>query len=284
MSSRTGSAALFVLAIAAGGAVTGCTAIVGAGDYVIAEGGASTSDDASVDTGGGDDTGSTSDATADATADAGACTAVQMMPLPSQGGTGCQQGDGSTCWPHDTTNFTHTWVQPLGAHLGVCTAAQISDYFDACQSAGSTMQSCNVWTQNSANAGCYRCLFTQSDATAYGAIVDYPNVNLDQINVAGCIALAEPCNQPCGAAMLAQLQCENAACTSPFCADFQSYQTCSTEADSCTDCQNYVDIASTCQSELMAAASRHPAVAACALDATNFEGYFKAVAGFMCGP
>jgi hypothetical protein len=267
-----------VLAIAVVSAPAGCTAIVGAGDYVIVDGGVSPSDDASADTGTGDETGPTADA------DAASCTRVTTMPLPSQGGAGCQQGDGSTCWPHDTTNFTHTWVQPVGAHLGVCTAGQISDYFNACQASSSTTQACNLWTSNAANAACYHCVYTSSDSTAYGAIVDYPNVNLDQVNVAGCIALVEPCNQPCAAAMLAQLQCENAACTSPFCGDFDSYQACSNEADTCTDCQNYVEVASNCQAGLMAAASQHPSVGACNLNASDFQGYFTAIATVMCGP
>jgi hypothetical protein len=267
---RKGSGARLTMLLVMGVAVaggTGCNAIVGVGDYVVVDAGA-----------GGVDASVT-----DSPAEAAVCTKVTMTPLPSQGGAGCMQdSDGSTCWPHDTTSFAATWVQPLGPHLGACTATQISDYFTACQAMGSTTQTCQAWTQIPANATCFGCLETPSTSSAYGAIIVYPNVNLDEVNIAGCIALAEPCNQPCAAAMLAQLQCENAACTSPFCGDFASYQSCSTAADTCADCTGFV-ASSDCQSQFVGTASQHPAVQVCNLTANDFQGFFTAVAAYICG-
>jgi hypothetical protein len=173
-------------------------------------------------------------------------------------------------------------VQPVGAHLGVCTSTQLSDYFTACQAAAATTQSCDAWKQVPGNMACSGCVETPSNAGAYGAIISYANVNLDQINLAGCIALVEPCNQPCSAAILAQLQCENAACTSPFCADFASYQTCAGQADTCADCSGFVSAAD-CQAQLAASASQHPAVSACNLGAASFQDFFTTIATLMCG-
>jgi hypothetical protein len=171
----------------------------------------------------------------------------------------------------------------VGPHLGVCTDQQISDFYTACEDPNSPTTACNAWKQVAANAACFGCLYTPSTASAYGAIIYYANNQLDEVNAFGCLALAEPCNQPCGAAMLAQLECENASCSSPYCTNFADYQTCSGQADTCTACQPLVSAAQNCQAELMINVSQHPSVNTCNLNATTFQAFYTSVAKYLCG-
>jgi hypothetical protein len=223
---------------------------------------------------------------------AAACVPVtDASPVPSQGAAGCQSaGDGSTCWPQDTTGFSPNWVPPVGAHLGVCTAAQISDYYTACQGSASTTQTCDTW--KSANGNCSNCVTTPSTGSPYGALVDYVTIGgtgnggVVYINVGGCLAAAEPCNKPCAAAELAEIQCYNAACSNTVCGDYDSYNACSVEAQSCTDCSDFVNAVNNCEAALIGAASQHPSVALCDVGNTtdDFQTWFTKVATFMCGP
>ncbi len=265
------SAPLAVLAMGSAAMSAACNFVVGVGDYSVADG--STADATSTDAG---------DGAVDASPqqEAAACVPVTTTPLPSQGGAMCpQDSDGSTCWPHDTTSFSATWVAPVGAHLGLCTAQQIAGFFTACE--GGDASACMVWQQ--ANTACYNCLYTDSTASTYGAIVSYPKEQLDEINAPGCVALAEPCNQPCAAASLALLQCGNAACTQPFCGDFDSYKACKVQAEACSSCGAF-QTAAGCDTQILGAPAQHPSVSLCDLNATTFQELYNAVATFMCGP
>ena len=87
---------LAVLTMGAAAASGGCNVVVGVGDYTVADGGSGADSTSTADSPAGDDASG---------AEAAACTKVTMMPLPSQGGAGCpQDSDGSTCWPHSSTN------------------------------------------------------------------------------------------------------------------------------------------------------------------------------------
>jgi hypothetical protein len=253
-----------------------CSLVVGAGDDHVASGGGP---DATAEA--GPEAAAHEAACPGAPEASAACVPVTTMTLP-QGGAECPD-DSSTCYPHDTSGLSPTWTPTMGPHLGVCTTTQISDFFNACEGASSTTMDCDTWKQDPANAACSGCLYTSSSASTYGAIVYYTNNQLDQVNTSGCIALAEPCNQPCAAAMLAQLECENASCNSPYCTNFTDYQTCSGAADTCSACQQLVSVASNCQTELTNFPSQHPAVNACNLNGATFQDFFDAVALFICG-
>jgi hypothetical protein len=283
---------------------SGCNAIVGAGDYSVGDAAAEGSSGGG--SGGGSDAGSGgssgggsvghdagdansgSSSGGDDAADESAtgCTPVNVATVPAQGGAACPgTTDSATCFPHDTTSFTPTWVEPVGAHTGLCTAAQISDFYAACEdTTTSTTAGCDAFKTNAANAACFGCLYTDSTAHRYGAIINYSAVGLDHINVAGCIALVEPCNQRCAAALLAQLQCENAACTScDTTVSLDDYNACSDEADQCSSCSGYATPPQ-CEAMLLGAQSAHPAVATCNINAANFHDFYMSVATLMCGP
>jgi hypothetical protein len=275
MKLRAGSSALGIAVfVVAAAAIAACNVLVGAGDYHVVVGGLvdateEPAQEASTCPGSGHPDASS------------ACVPVSTGILPP-GGAECM-GDGSMCYPHDTSGLAPTWTPPLGPHLGACTTQQIADFYSACEDMNSTTSTCNVWKQGAANAACFACLYTPSTASAYGAIVYYANNELDEVNAFGCIAAVEPCNQPCGATMLAQLECENAACSTPYCTSFSDYQACSSEADSCSACQQLVTASQNCQAELMSAAAQHPSVTTCNLNALSFQDYFTSVATFLCG-
>jgi hypothetical protein len=207
------------------------------------------------------------------------CTAVSVAPIPPNGGASCPQGTSATCWPQDETFFSPTWVPPLGAHLNECTPAQVSGFYTACLDAPtSTTTTCNAWTQSAANTTCFGCLYTDSTAARYGALIAYSQAVV--INTAGCIALAEPCNTQCAQAISALSACEDNACGSTLCPDYASYSTCASEADSCTACGGYATAAN-CSSSITGAT--HPAAAACNVAATTAQAAYTSVATFMCG-
>lgn len=267
--------------VALGGFGAACNVLVGAGSYTVEVGpDSSIAPEAGGDAPATDSSGVVDSGVAEAAPEASTCVPVTDASVPPQGAPGCPaDSDGSTCYPQDTTSFSATWVEPIGAHLNVCTSAQISDYYTACWSTTSTTTACNAWI--AANGSCDACLETPSTASRYGALVTYSHVNVTYVNVGGCIALAEPCNQNCGALNVGRIQCENAACSA--CGDFNSFKACASQAYACADCQDFGSAWTTCEGSLIASASAHPSVALCNLNAPNFQGYFTAIATFMCG-
>jgi hypothetical protein len=268
-------------AAAAGIAVASaaCNFIVGAGDYHVAAG---TAADAAQD-----DAARESEASACpgvVLPEASACVPVTTGALPPGGAACIADAEGSACYPHDTSGLAPTWTPTMGPHLGVCTNEQISGFYAACEDPTTgTAANCTSWKNTAANAACSACLYTPSTGTSYGAIVYYVNNQLDEVNSFGCISLVEPCNQPCGAALLAQLQCENASCSAPNCTNFSDYQTCSSDADNCTACQDLVTTAQNCQTLLTNDPANHPSVATCNLNATSFQDFYTTIATYLCG-
>jgi hypothetical protein len=206
----------------------------------------------------------------------GQCTEILSTPPPATGGAACPQA--GTCWPHAETALSPAWVPPVGAHLGKCTATQVSGFYTACLDALSTTTTCSAWTQDTANTACFGCLYTDSTATSYGAVIGYSQSVI--ANEAGCLALVEPCNAPCAQAVSDMYACEDAACGSTFCTDFASYNTCASQADACTSCSGYSSSAQ-CLSSITGTA--HPAESICNLTATTFQPLYTSIATFMCG-
>jgi hypothetical protein len=210
----------------------------------------------------------------------GVCTAVTVTPPPTNGGPACQQSDSATCWPHDVTTFAPAWVPPVGQHTGHCTTAQVSAFYTACLDPTATVAGCSAWRTNPANTTCGGCLFTPSSASAYGALIGYSDDVL--VNVPGCIALAEPCNLGCAQAILAAEACDDAACGSPFCTDFASFNACASQSQSAScGCSGFAASAA-CESQITGA--QHPAETTCNLNATTTQALFTSVATFLCGP
>jgi len=223
----------------------------------------------------------------DAGNDAERCVPVHVTSLPAHGGAACP-ADGSACFPGDVTSFSPHWVPPVSGapHAGACTSSQIAAAYDACYRTGATLMGCDDWA--AVNPACTACLVAPSPAS-YGAII-YAG-GYGQMNFAGCIALDEPCNQPCDAAFLADRECELEACTSAGggCTDASvaDIQSCEGTADLTCGCKGYY-ASQECYLELVSHPSSHPAAGLCDLaDVYNFAHFelaFTAVATFMCGP
>jgi hypothetical protein len=270
---RSSALGIVVFGAAAAGIVVAsaaCSLIVGAGDYHVASGGTDASE--------------ASACPGLVLPEASACVPVTVGTLPPGGAACTADAEGSACYPHDTSSLAPTWTPTMGPHLGVCANEQISGFYAACEdSTTSSTTACTAWKNAAANAACLACLYTPSTGGSYGAIVYYVNNELDEVNTFGCISLVEPCNQPCGAAMLAQLQCENNSCSTPYCTNFTDYQTCSNDADTCTACQDLVNASQNCQTALTNDPTNHPSVNACNLNALSFQDFYTAVATYICG-
>jgi hypothetical protein len=145
--------------------------------------------------------------------DAGQCVPITVPALPKNGGPACPM-DAGACFPADVTKFAPTWVPPVSDKLypGICDATQIAAAYTACFGASQSIAACSAYKQLSpANMDCLACLTTDVSSQRYGAQITVGR--LATINYAGCIAAAEPCNQACAAAVLADLECDFAACS-----------------------------------------------------------------------
>jgi hypothetical protein len=229
----------------------------------------------------------------DAAMEASSCIAVATPSLPAHGGAACTSSDGTTCFPTDVTTFTPEWVPPPPGtpHAKACTTALVTASYMACYGTGSTSTSCSDWI--SLNATCAACIFSDLGASQYGAVIvegagsangyTYPNLG-------GCIALAEPCNKGCAEAVLADDLCGFAACSimsgGPCAtASEAAASACLASSDSTADCScgGYIDYQD-CLGALIGDETHHPSVSLCALDQTDFEVSYEAIADFMCGP
>jgi len=108
------------------------------------------------------------------------------------------------------------------------------------------------------------------------------------VNTPGCVALVEPCNQPCAAAFQADVFCANLAACNPMtgpctvtASSSTAYQNCAAAAGSC-GCSGY-NASAQCLQLLIDEPDMHPAVATCGL-AGAFEARYNAIAAFICGP
>jgi hypothetical protein len=204
------------------------------------------------------------DAGTDSGVDAGICT-------PPQPGV---------CGPGDVSGFQPTWHPPTGAHQGACTTAQFPAYYTACLDPNATVTTCDAFTQ--ANAACAACITTDDTAAQYGPLVNRTQIGVVSVNVAGCIALLEPCNLGCAQAYAANDECTETSC-GPNCPvvddiSFQDYQACTQTADQC-GCATR-NASAQCVTQLTG--SQHPA-GQC-LAGTTFQQFYDFVAPLFCGP
>jgi hypothetical protein len=221
--------------------------------------------------------------------DAGSCVPVSVQTVPQHGGSACPL-DGSACFPGDVTTFSPRWVPPVSGapHAGVCTPMQIADALADCFGSTESNAACNTWKATTANLTCYGCLTTDVGASRYGALLSAGAYS--QLNFAGCIALAEPCNQPCATSILADFECNltacnpsNGPCAVTDQASLSRENACVAAADATCGCAGFGG-AVQCFGELQAVPMAHPAVALCALGSSDFNAGYTAVSTFMCGP
>jgi len=221
-----------------------------------------------------------SDDAGDDGADAGPCVAVAAGPVPEAGGAACPN-DAQPCSPQDVRGFAPHWQPPEGPGLGVCTTAQLEEVYDLCIAPSGTMAGCASWISASqANRACDVCAFTPVGGPQYGAMIF--GQNLYALNVAGCLALVEPCNAPCATAINAQVQCAIAACDAT-CTTQTSTQ-CAASALGCSACSGFSAAAEACTQTLYAHKADHPAVATCGIGSNDQRAAFISIGSRICGP
>jgi hypothetical protein len=225
------------------------------------------------------DTGSVKDTGADTST----CEPVTLNNGDNDGGS-CPAPVVDTCAMGDVAGFTNTWVPPSGLHQGVCSSMAMDGVYTGCLASGATETSCN--DAATTYADCYNCVITFEGMSAtYGPLIDTNN-DLVEINVAGCIALLEPCNLTCAEEVQAASECENAACESncpiSTTASVTAFDTCEDTAASCdpNGCDTFATQA-TCADELTGAG--HPA-SICVATYATFADYYDAVVPVFCGP
>jgi hypothetical protein len=149
------------------------------------------------------------------------------------------------CNPSSVSTFQPEWQAPEQWKQNVCTAAQISSFYDSCLTPPISAAACNAFVQQ--NANCAPCLQSQdTDATA-AAVVWHEQMQYWTVNVAGCIARAsgDATATGCGASYAAAISCRQSSCNACWVAQgqsatFQQFSDCETLAGS-TTCQTYAE-------------------------------------------
>jgi hypothetical protein len=209
--------------------------------------------------------------------DGATCVVVATVPIPTSGGAACPSETGA-CYPHDLSSWSPSWNPPFGAKQGACTDQQITDYYDACRGPNWTQALCTAFGANVQNAACIACMETPVYAAHYGVVVLEMQTNW--LNIAGCIALAEPCNLACAQAINGIAQCLTAACE-PSCTSAELQQCELDSAESCPTCEGFY-VNTPCYAGLMSAS--HPANTLCGLSEQGGSlPAFTAVAKMICG-
>ena len=169
-----------------------------------------------------------------------------------------------------------------------CNALLLNDYYTSCLGPTATTDSCDQsWGagEDVAHATCQSCIVTGSAATKWGALVDY-GTGADggaggtvSVNVAGCVELLDPSQEPCAVEVQEADECQHAACD-PECPvsdgpSFANWQAC-IQASGLGECQGYLQSAACVNGE-------DAGPAAVCVTGETFEDEFLAIATVFCG-
>ncbi|HEY1960238.1 MAG TPA: hypothetical protein VGH28_31730 [Polyangiaceae bacterium] len=171
-----------------------------------------------------------------------------------------------------------TWVPPITPDPTACSDVQIAAFFDGCFGPQKSTSACQGFENANANANCLKCLITNQNASAYGALIAIGGI--DYANTSGCIAIlsGDSSATGCGAKAQSVLDCESLACADQCAvtddASLQLYDQCTSAADQAV-CKSYVDG----QCDLTDAG----AVNSICLNQPDFEHYYDALAPIFCG-
>jgi hypothetical protein len=159
----------------------------------------------------------------------------------------------------------------------------MSEFYTNCLDNAAAPGACTTWEQQSAaNASCGACLVTSELMPIYGPLVQRA-IGVVEINVAGCIALLEPCNVECAKAYQSHAECQTLACGSCTVTDATNliqYQQCTTKSDLC-GCQPY-EISAACSGQLTGT-SHASEICITGGGAATFQQYYLTVAPIFCG-
>jgi hypothetical protein len=169
-------------------------------------------------------------------------------------------------------------------HLGACTTQEISDLYAACYG-DAGMTACNDYETK--HAACTNCLLSQSGDGVYGPLIVFHvgGGPVAYADIGGCIALLDPCEQPCAKLHMQIPFCVVDSC-GPSCplgdsALFARYQQCGAQAENGCPCLDVKTKAKQCFADIEAKGS--PA-ARCGGFKGGFQTQYNVVAPLFCGP
>jgi hypothetical protein len=192
-----------------GGATTGGSGGGVAGSSGGSSGGSGSGGGTASSSGGGADAGPGADAAFDATLPPSIDASSDDAQAEDAGvGSNCGVGDANgPCTPQPLGSCVPSYVPPVHAK-GSCSAADVTTFYNDCISNGGNCTGSGLTSQ-----ACYRCLWTQSSSSPWGAVVQYPWVSgyAFTFNVGGCYELIGA-GVPCAAAAEEEDECQIAAC------------------------------------------------------------------------
>ncbi len=171
------------------------------------------------------------------------------------------------------SGFTPTYHAPAGGGKGSCTTANITNFDSKCLNG---TNSCG--TSSAGSSACLACLYT-SDPTnsSWATVINQADLGFFELNAGGCYAAEAAGELACGQATEDQLECEHYECDATSTSS-TSFSTCQTKVDKSTGaCYCYVTAATT-------ACSSYSSSVCDVANATDFDSWFEAMAGVMCGP
>jgi hypothetical protein len=187
------------------------------------------------------------------------------------------------CNPSAVSSFQPAWQPPEQWKQNVCTAAQISSFYDACLTPPISATACNAFVQ--ANANCAPCLQSKDTDATGAAVVWHEQMQYWTVNVAGCIAQAtgDATATGCGASYAAAISCRQTSCNACWVAQgqsatFQQFSDCETLAGS-TTCQTYAEAVPTKCGDL----DKPPAGVCMPNSGATAQQAFMQVAPLFCG-
>jgi hypothetical protein len=165
-------------------------------------------------------------------------------------------GDASSlkCEPGSISGFKPTYRTPVGPYAEACTVAQVTDAVSSCFGPSSSVSACNAWVDASVNLGCLNCWSGSVTSPIWTPIIYATHGGQEvEIDIGGCVALADPSALSCAQSIEYIRQCELAACL-PSCIipadnDLTAISKCSAEADM-GSCSKYAEAAAVCESAL----------------------------------
>jgi hypothetical protein len=131
------------------------------------------------------------------------------------------------------TGLSYAPPPPYGA---ACNAADIDELYDSCISRGlvTAGQCAQAFPDLDPRGACETCVFDSSGTGPF--LTDYPDYAYYYVNVAGCVALAEPCNVACAKSIAANTACTSASCSyicQGYAASIAQIGDCQSAAETC---------------------------------------------------
>jgi len=218
----------------------------------------------------------------DATADRQTTVACDAeTAFPDATSTTCSPVEAGSCVPATLPGYTDIWRAP---HVvpSACTEDQISQFIQVCLvGADGGAQECTNFVQGASTEQCARCMLSDSTDTTFGPVILFSTYTL--LNLGGCVALVDPCQEACAEVVQADEMCPATACTSNCgpTATGAEIQECSIAARQCS-CRREATRTAMCSTLL----SSIDPTAQCfpTLDNGGFVGRVAFMGLLFCGP